>query len=147
MGFWSWLTGRPPERGVLTGDNEFAFHVVGTSFHQTALDDLCGPRRAFITAAPRCSRPSRTTRTTVTQSPSPFTALRVGHLERDVAPDFLAALRRGGFADAATEALIVGGWDRGGHDRGYFGVRLNAYMPFECVTAEVYERRRHPHQG
>jgi len=149
MGFWSWLTGRPPERGVLIGDNGFALHVVGTSWHQAALVDLFGERTpqgvhhycaALLTPQPDNPHDRHAVAVTIH-------GIEVGHMERDVAPDFLAGLRRGGFADAASEAIIVGGWDRGGHDWGYFGVRLNAFMPFECVTAEVYEQRRHAHQG
>jgi hypothetical protein len=149
MGFWRWLTGRPRERGLLVGDNEFAFNVVGTSFHQTALEGLCGKRTrqgvhyycaALLTPQPDNPHDHHAVAVTIH-------GIEVGHLERDVAPDFLAALRRGGFADAASEALVVGGWDCGGHDWGYFGVRLNAFMPFECVTAEVFERRRYAHQG
>ena len=118
MGFWTWLTGRPRERGVLIGDNEFAFHVVGTSFHQTALEDLCGKRTpegvhhycaALLTPQPNNPHDRHAVAVTIR-------GIEVGHLERDVAPDFLAALRHGSFADAASEALIVGGWDRGGHD-------------------------------
>ena len=149
MGFWRRLTGRPRERGVLVGDNEFAFNVVGTSFHQTALEELCGKRTAHgvhhycaALLTPQPDNPYDPHAVAVT-----IHGIEVGHLERDAAPEFLAALRRGGFAAAASEALIVGGWDRGGHDWGYFGVRLDLYVPFECVTAEAYEQLRHPHLG
>ncbi len=74
--------------------------------------------------------------------------LEVGHLDRELARDFGKALNDARFADAACEALIVGGWDRGGHDKGYFGVRLNAYTPFSLYPArEWHSRRKHQDRG
>jgi hypothetical protein len=47
MGLWDWL--RPPRgRGVVTGDGAFAMHVVGTSFHQQMLEDVCGKRTRAV---------------------------------------------------------------------------------------------------
>ena len=133
-----------PSRGTsfLAGDEEFAFHVSGTSFHQQALEELCGRRTPsgvhHYTAAlltPQLSNPHDRKAVAVT-----IHGLEVGHLERDVAPDFLRALREGDFADAASEALIVGGWDRGGHDWGYFDVRLNTLLPFNINSAADWHR-------
>jgi hypothetical protein len=40
----------------------------------------------------------------------------------------------------AGEAVIVGGWDRGPHDRGYFGVYLNAALPIRLQSSEDWAR-------
>jgi hypothetical protein len=68
--------------------------------------------------------------------------LEVGHLDRELARDFGHALNEARFADAACEALIVGGWYRGDGDQGYFGVRLNAYTPFSLYPASEWHGRR-----
>jgi len=67
--------------------------------------------------------------------------IEVGLLDPENASDFLRALRKGRYTDAACEALIVGGWDRGGHDRGTFGVRLNAQMPLKLFPAKEWHPR------
>jgi hypothetical protein len=48
---------------------------------------------------------------------------KVAYLSRDWASKFNAALASNGYTQAACNALIVGGWDRGGH-RGNFGIKL-----------------------
>ena len=144
MSEWSWLFSRPHGRGVLAADGQFAFNVVGTSFHQLALEYLSGKRtpngvHRYYAAVlmPQPNNPHDRKAVAVM-----IHDLEVGHLERDVAPDFLRALRRRSFADAACEALIVGGWNRGGHDWGYFGVRLNISTPFKIDSAAEWQRRR-----
>lgn len=54
----------------------------------------------------------------------------VGYLARDTAKLFCSALVSNKFEAALCEAAINGGWDRGRGDRGHFGVRLNAVLPF-----------------
>lgn len=46
----------------------------------------------------------------------------------------------GGYDQVAGEAVIVGGWDRGPHDRGYFGVYLNAALPIRLQSSEDWAR-------
>jgi hypothetical protein len=116
---------------VLAGDGEFASHIVGTSLHQATLEYLFGRTSvgvhrycaALLTPQPNNPHDRKAVAVMIYE-------LEVGHLERDVAPDFLRALCKGGFADAACEALILGGWKRSGHDWGDFSVRLNASTPF-----------------
>lgn len=134
---------RPQGRGVVVGDDEFEFHVVGTSYHQAALEDICGGRTregvhryCAVLLSPQPS--SRYGRHAVAVT---IYGVEVGHLDREHAPDFLRALHGEGYADAACEGLIVGGWDRGGYDKGLFGVRLNAQLPFSLYSAQEWKRR------
>jgi hypothetical protein len=55
---------------------------------------------------------------------------KVAYLSRDWASKFNAALASNGYAQAACNALIVGGWDRGGH-RGNFGIKLDVALPLD----------------
>jgi hypothetical protein len=144
MGLWSRLFRARAERGVIAGDGEFRFHVVGTSHHQRALETLCGERTptgvhyyCAALVAPQPNKPFDRRAAAVT-----IHRVEVGCLERDVAPEFLKALRHEGCADAVCKALIIGGWDRGGHDWGYYGVRLDACMPFSIVTATAWREQR-----
>ena len=54
----------------------------------------------------------------------------VAHLSRDWAAKFNAALASNGYAQASCNALIVGGWERGG-DRGHFGIKLDIALPLD----------------
>jgi hypothetical protein len=51
----------------------------------------------------------------------------VGHLSRENARQYRNKLKEAGHPriTASCRAIIVGGWDRGGSDRGHFGVRLD----------------------
>lgn len=53
--------------------------------------------------------------------------LIVGYLDRDTAVDFGERLRALGHPgrSVTVPAVISGGWDRGGADRGMYGVRLD----------------------
>jgi hypothetical protein len=142
--WWRWFR-RPKARGFLTGDGQFTFPVVGTSFHQTTLEFLfgkCTPegrhRYAAALLTPQPDNPRNRKAVAVI-----IHGLEVGFLEREVALDFLRALHNGGFADAGCEALIVGGWNSIGHDWGYVGIRLNTNMPFSIHSAAEWHQRTH----
>lgn len=75
--------------------------------------------------------------------------LQVGHLMREDAQDYQPVLlrmhQRGEIAQCM--ATIVGGWSRGRHDRGSFGVKLNlapanAVLPEALMVDEVAARLR-----
>jgi hypothetical protein len=141
MGLWRWLFG-PSARGVVAGDLKFEMHVVGTSHYQDALKNICGDRTSesahhYCAAllAPQPRNPYSRHAVVVT-----IDGYEVGHLEHGADRDFLQALRKEGFADAACEAEIVGGWDRGGDHTGYFGIRLNATLPFNLYPAKEWHR-------
>ena len=143
MGLLRWLMG-PRGRGVVVGDSAFGFRVVGTSFHQEALEKIAGARsrrgyERYCAAVllPQPSNPYDHHAVAVI-----IHSVEVGHLERSVAPEFRSALRGVGYADAVCEAEIVGGWDRGPEDRGYVGLRLNAFLPFRIVAADQYDPKQ-----
>ena len=113
----------------LKGRDEYALEVVGESFHQLTLENLCGGRSkgghrhactATLIYEDENPHDSRAIRVEIDGYP-------VGHLSRDMAPRYRAALERAGQAGRRAEcaAVIVGGWDRGEDDRGHFGVRLD----------------------
>jgi hypothetical protein len=136
----------PPRNGaaVIIGDGKFGFPVVGEEHHQDILEALAGGRRenSAHVAVPALLLP---------QPDNPYDpdavavfmrGHEVGHLARNVAPEFLRALHAGGYDRAACEAMIVGGWDRGAADHGNFGVRLNACRPFRLESAAAWARRK-----
>ncbi len=136
----------PASRGgaaVIIGDGKYGFPVVGESHHDAALEQLAGGRTeegVHVTCAalllPQPDNPYDPDAVAVY-----IRSQEVGFLARNVAPEFLQALRAGDYDRAACEAVIVGGWDRGAGDRGYFGVRLNACRPFRLEAAEDWARR------
>jgi len=129
-------------RGMLTGalirgDGSYRCIVVGESFHQADLERIAGGRTErganFECAGVLCPEP---------HNPYDRNAVcvlidgcKVGHLPRDIAPEFRAALAAGGYAMAACKARIVGGWYRSSDDSGSFGVKLDAIIPFELEAA------------
>jgi hypothetical protein len=127
-------------RGFVVGDGKFGYHVVGTLAHQQALEKICGGRKhrsarhycaALLAPEPTNPYDRHAVRITVH-------GIEVGYLDREDARDFLPVLESAGVSDAACEAEIVGGWDDGPDDRGKFGLRLNAFMPFQIKPAESW---------
>jgi len=142
VGLWRWLFGLARNRGVVVGDGRFDLRIVGTAFHQATLDRLGGRRSsdgfhrrcaALLARDPNNAHDRRAVAVIIHGEP-------VGHLDREQARDFLVALEHAGFADAACEAEIVGGWLRNADDWGYVGVRLNACLPFKLIAADRYEK-------
>ena len=128
--------------GVVIGDGAFAFPVVGESHHQIVLEHLVGGRtsegahhRCAALIEPQPDNPYDPGAVAVK-----IRGEEVGFLARDVAPLFRRALSSGGYGRAACEAIILGGWDRGPSDRGSFGVRLNARLPFRLQSTAEWER-------
>ena len=103
--------------------------VVGEQHYQDALEDVADGRNAFGT------RRRNVTATLVREPDNPYdtNAVRVeiahapvGHLSREDAPRFhaiIARLAKEGSC-ATCRALLTGGWDRSGGDRGLIGVKL-----------------------
>jgi hypothetical protein len=127
---------------VIIGDGKFGFPVVGEAHHQDILEVLAGGRRevsARVALAalllPQPDNPYDPDAVAVFMR-----GHEVGHLTRNVAPEFLQALHAGGYDRAACEAMIVGGWDDG-ESRGSYGVRLNASRPFRLESAAAWARR------
>jgi hypothetical protein len=135
---------------VLVGDGEFQLRVVGTSYHQQVLERIAGSRTAAgyhrFCAALLLPQPKNLyDRHAIAVR---IHDLEIAHLDREHAREFERALQSSGYADAACEAEIVGGWVRGSNDWGYVGVRLNAILPFRFQSAKEWEgsRGQHPHQ-
>lgn len=113
----------------LAGDGSFAIEVVGESYHQDALERICGGRTRDG-ADHRCSAAlvlDNANRFDPMAVRVEIEGLLVGYLPRDLARAFRRALAKS--APRATvvrcPAWIRGGWDRGDGDRGDFGVRLD----------------------
>ena len=139
------VPGLPPKGNiaVVIGDGAFAFPVVGESHHQIVLEHLVGGRTSE-SAHQRCAALIEPQPDNPYDPGAVAVKIRgeeVGFLERNVAPLFRQALSSGSYGRAACEAVIVGGWERGPKDRGNFGVRLNARLPFKLQSVDEWERR------
>jgi hypothetical protein len=115
--------------GSIDGPGEFACEVVGESKYQDHLERIAGGRteesarlRKRAILALEDDNPHDSNAVCVR-----IEGLRVGYLPRSFAKSYRQRLKE---ANAPTghywcEAIIVGGWDRGGGERGHFGVRLD----------------------
>jgi hypothetical protein len=134
----------PPKSniGVVIGDGAFAFPVVGESHHQIVLEHLVRGRTSEG-AHQRCAAMIEPQPDNPYDPGAVAVKIRgeeVGFLARDVASQFRRTLLSGDYGRAACEAVIVGGWERGPKDRGSFGVRLNARLPFRLQSVQEWER-------
>ncbi len=128
----------PRRRAVIVGDGEFRFPIVGESHYQEQIEAIAGGRsedgardilvEAFLNPEPNNPYDPNAVVVTIQNQ-------TVGYLSRDTAKIFCRTLAAGGFETVSCEAVINGGWNRGGGDRGHFGVRLNAVMPFRLKAA------------
>ena len=138
MGFFSSLFGRlnksgPPANQLpianLPGPGTYSLDVVGESNYQSALEKICGGKteeghNKIIMA------------TLIHEDNNPYDdkairvdidGMAVGYLSRKNARELRVKLRESGYPGitATCSAIIVGGWDRGGDNKGHFGVRLD----------------------
>lgn len=134
MGLFSWLFGSDAPQGmqvadITNGPGTYNVDVVGESHYQKALGSICGGRtekghRLKIEAllVPEDDNPhdSKAVRISVQDR-------TVGYLDRETARSFRKKFAETGLTGVAAKcnAIIVGGWDRGGGDRGHFGVKLD----------------------
>lgn len=133
MGFFSWLFGKEEATPVaianLSGPGTYALDVVGESNYQAALESICGGRSIS-------SQGKKVEATLIHEDDNPYDdqaisvsiqGKTVGHLTRNDARKYRKQLKQAGYPGitAKCSAMIVGGWDRGGGDRGHFGVRLD----------------------
>lgn len=132
MGLLSWLTGgskqsQPAFKVSSTG--KYLFEIVGESHYQSALEKICEGRSGE-------SQSKKATATIVHEDDNPYdneairvdiNGLTVGYLSKNDARKYRQALKIMGKAGATATcpALIVGGWDRGGKDKGGVGVKLD----------------------
>jgi hypothetical protein len=120
-------------RGFLDGDGSFSVKVAGTSYRQPALERVAGQKQWQSTQQDVVA-------TIVLENGNPHdkNAVRVeifgehvGYLARADAMSYREMLRGSGRAAIAQQCLayITGGWERGGGDRGHYGVRLDLCLP------------------
>ena len=111
------------------GPGTYRIDVVGESHYQEALENVCGSRtedsqrlevEAFL--VPEDDNPHDSKAVGVY-----IQGQTVGHLDRETARHFRKEMAKSGASGMAVacDAIIVGGWDRGSDDRGYFGVKLD----------------------
>ena len=122
---------------IVVGDGEFGMHVVGTARHQMALEKIAGGRKNLVAGQfcgalllPEPENPHDPSAVAVY-----IDGRRMGSLHRDVAPGFKRALFGRDYAAAGCIARI----DRDGGRRGRFGVRLDAFIPFDLRDLEPDE--------
>ncbi len=118
---------------IVSGDGNFVFEVVGESHYQAELERIVGGRtedstyhKCIAILTPEPDNPFDPQAVCVNVN-----GCKVAYLSRDWAPKFNVALASNGYAQAACSAVIVGGWDRGGNDRGHFGIKLDIALPFK----------------
>jgi hypothetical protein len=117
---------------IILGDGQFAMKAVGTAEHQDELaliaggrseqgaDHLCG---ALLIPDPKNPYDPNAVAVVISTHV-------IGYVQNDLAPPLKLALRTGGFVAAGCAAKIVPGRERADGDRGHFGVRLDASLPF-----------------
>ncbi len=137
MGLFSWLFRSDKGSSIATmrvvditnGPRTYNVDAVGESHYQDALESICGGRtensqRLVVEALLVPENDNQ-------QDPKAVCIYiqdqAVGYLDRETARSFREKLAEIGLAEVAAKcrAIIVGGWDRGGGDRGYFGVKLD----------------------
>jgi hypothetical protein len=126
-------------RSVLIGDGEFGFQIVGESHHQTAIEKMVGGRSKEGSHY-RCTaivRAEPTNRYDPNAVEVLIAGIQVGYIPAYQAADMRQTLQRYSINEAECDALVLGGWDRGGGDVGYLGVRLDLVRPFACRERAV----------
>jgi len=115
--------------GDLPGPGTFQIEVVGESHYQRALERICGGR-----SEDGANKIVEATLILEDDNPYDDKAVRVdidgqtvGYLPRSAARLYRRKLRKAGHArlTGKCSAVVRGGWDRGGSDRGHFGVWLD----------------------
>lgn len=119
----------------------FALPVLGAQHHQATLEKFCGGRhqdgiQRYCSAVLAPINPHDRNAVIVT-----IQKQEVGFLEPGLATDFLRAMRKAGYVNVISDAAIVRGWDLGADNRGIFGVRLDAHVPFRLQSIRDWRWR------
>lgn len=115
--------------GKISGPKTYEVEVVGESHYQRALEKICGGRseegtemyvEATLVLEDSNHYDNKAVRIDIQGMP-------VGYLPRQSAREYRKRLKEAGHTQLTgiCGAAIRGGWDRGGGDRGYFGVWLD----------------------
>lgn len=132
MGLFSRLFGGRSEHkpmANLPGPGTYSIDIVGESKYQSALEVICGGRTEE-------SQKKIVEAMLVHEDDNPYDnkAIRVdiqgrtvGYLSRQDARQYRKKLTEAGYPgiNATCSAMIVGGWERPGGDKGHFGVKLD----------------------
>lgn len=127
----------PQSGGIAVGDGTYRCEAVGEAQYQKSLEALAGGRSesgantdcvAILIPEPDNAYDPNAIRVCVQDR-------TVGYLPRHLAVQFKGTLAAQRYAIAACRARIVGGWDRGPDNRGSFGIRLDAVVPFQLNAA------------
>ena len=128
--------------GEVIGNRRYLLHGVGTSNFQNELELIVGRRTEQ-------SAHHRATALLVPEPKNPYDPnavgieiekYLVGYLDRQKAEAYLAAFGSRSPTPSVCQAVIVGGWHRDGDEDAYFGVRLDADMPFRLVHPPTFMR-------
>ncbi len=132
MGLFSWVFGEEKKTKLianLPGPGTYSLDIVGESKYQAVLSAICG-------GCTEDGHEKLVEATLIHEDDNPYDnkAIRVdirgktvGYLSRENARQYREKLREAGYPCmiATCSAMIVGGWDRGDGDKGYFGVKLD----------------------
>jgi hypothetical protein len=136
LDFFRRKSGPPPTVAVdapmladLAGDGAFALAVVGESYYRQNFDRVCGKKadgadNLIVAAVLVCEATNPHDPNAVRIDVS---GLPLGHLSRAMARKYrtrLAALKLDE-RPRSCRGMVRGGWDRGGDDRGEYGIRLD----------------------
>jgi hypothetical protein len=135
MRLFSWLFPKKLHSSLtLASAGEHWFPIVGESHYQEDLEHLAGGRSeegatkvvwAELVHDPQNKHDRNAIAVLID-------GVKVGHLGRDDAREFLAAMEaHGSEARAVCSAVICGGWQRPDGDVGHFGVKLDIKWPPE----------------
>ena len=115
----------------LEGDGSYAFDIVGESHYQDALEKITGGKtedgyemEVKVLLVHEDGNPYDSKAVSVS-----IEGDIVGYLDKRIARQFRKRMAESGIPGypAVCNALIVGGWDRGGNNQGHFGVELDLF--------------------
>lgn len=125
-----------PEVGTskaqITGPGNYRINAVGESRYQRELDRIVGGKtedghefkcKAVLVLEDANQYDPKAVRVEIAGQV-------VGYLDRKTARSYRKQLKKGGLAglNLSCNAMIVGGWDRGGDDVGHYGVKVDLPM-------------------
>lgn len=115
--------------GHIRGPGDFDYDVVGESHYQHNIERIAGGR-----SSQSANKACKATLLLDDGNAHDKNAVKVyidgmvvGHLDREMAKSWRPQLRKQGLpvGNYTCDALVVGGWDKGGGDAGHFGVKLD----------------------
>lgn len=129
MGIFRWVLEKVFPVATIDGDGTYSIDAVGESHYQKSLNKLAGGRISeghfkTVKAVLICEDDNPYDNHAVMVTISGET---VGYLPRRLARKYRKQLEKKGHPGIKTScgAAITGGWDRGGGDRGCYGVKLD----------------------